>query len=470
MKRCPLETAETRWETAETMRPSAAACTVKTTAPMPDQPSAGDALLRRMPSERSTLACALANEPVQPKSRPLDAELATQRSSALRFAQSMGAVEPERPPASPFEHAKPACGAAVGVRYEDSCTTTITNRVADVLTSSYLVAHTSGLCSATADSSGWGWAINFFYAFNQTVEECTTSCNTRWENGLYHSFERSACRATCASEGSSPSSVQGAVVFGDNQCSNARRAFPLDGLTKMPAKAPAMIARCCTDSFASDLSRNLLLDIVISFKYAKNRSVRCTMPRFFAVRAVLARAATGAVLARAAPRAARLPARRPDEDARQGSRHDRTVRHCPPPVCPGRRTLSRCARWRRRVRPILSTIRQSLPRTLAPAFGKTTESRAIGAPNACDPLTGPSSSRSPRPRVGMRDLASSGDPLRSRGMCPIGWQSASSRPSAFGAPRSGPGRFFETHPSMGRALAPPRGAMRQGPERIGGHL
>ena len=330
MKRCPLETAETRWETAETMRRLSAACTVETTAPMPDQPSAGDALLRRMPSERSTLACALANEPVQPKSRPLDAELATQRSSALRFARSMGAVEPERPPASPFEHAKPACGAAVGVRYEDSCTTTITNRVADVLTSSYLVAHASGLCSATADSSGWGWAINFFYAFNQTVEECTTSCNTRWENGLYHSFERSACRATCASEGSSPSSVQGAVVFGDNQCSNARRAFPLDGLTKMPAKAPAMIARCCTDSFASDLSRNLLLDIVISFKYAKNRSVRCTMPRFFAVRAVLARAATGAVLARAAPRAARLPARRPDEDARQGSRHDRTVRHCPP--------------------------------------------------------------------------------------------------------------------------------------------
>ena len=28
----------------------------------------------------------------------------------------------------------------------------------------------------------------------------------------------------------------------------------------------------CTDSFASDLSLNLLLDTVISFKYAKNRS------------------------------------------------------------------------------------------------------------------------------------------------------------------------------------------------------
>ena len=88
------------------MRPSAAVCTVKTTAPMPDQPSAGDALLL-MPSERSTLACALANEPVRPRSRPLDAELATQRSSAPRFTQSMGAVKPERPPASPFEHAKP---------------------------------------------------------------------------------------------------------------------------------------------------------------------------------------------------------------------------------------------------------------------------------------------------------------------------------------------------------------------------
>ena len=35
-----------------------------------------------------------------------------------------------------------------------------------------------------------------------------------------------------------------------------------------------------------------------------------------------------AVLARAARRAARLPARRPDEDARHGP--DRTVRHCPP--------------------------------------------------------------------------------------------------------------------------------------------
>ena len=49
-------------ETAETMRLTAAAGTVKATAPMPDQPSAGDALFR-MPSERSTLACALANEP-----------------------------------------------------------------------------------------------------------------------------------------------------------------------------------------------------------------------------------------------------------------------------------------------------------------------------------------------------------------------------------------------------------------------
>ena len=40
-KRCPrLETAEARWETAETMRPSAAACAVK----MPDQPPAGDRL------------------------------------------------------------------------------------------------------------------------------------------------------------------------------------------------------------------------------------------------------------------------------------------------------------------------------------------------------------------------------------------------------------------------------------------
>ena len=109
------------------MRPSAAARTVKSTAPMPDQPSAGDALLR-MPSERSTLACALANEPVRPRSRPLDAELATQPSSAPRFAQSMGAVEPERP-ASPLEHAKPVCIA--GPRGE-SCAPLCFGRVAQV--------------------------------------------------------------------------------------------------------------------------------------------------------------------------------------------------------------------------------------------------------------------------------------------------------------------------------------------------
>ena len=92
---------------------------------MPDQPSAGDALLR-MPSERSTLACALANEPVRPRGRPLDAGLATQRSSAPRFAQSMGAVEPERPD-SPFGHAKPVCVA--GPRGE-SCAPLCFGRVA----------------------------------------------------------------------------------------------------------------------------------------------------------------------------------------------------------------------------------------------------------------------------------------------------------------------------------------------------
>ena len=111
------------------MRPFAAARTVKTTAPMPDQPPAGDALLR-MPSERSTRARALANEPVRPRSRPLDAELATRRSSAPRFAQSMGAVEPERS-ASPVEHAKPMCVA--GPRGE-SCAPLCFGRVAQVRT------------------------------------------------------------------------------------------------------------------------------------------------------------------------------------------------------------------------------------------------------------------------------------------------------------------------------------------------
>ena len=130
-KRCPcLETAETRWETAETMRPSAAARTVKTTAPMPDQPPAGDALLR-MPSERSTRARALANEPVRPRSRPLDAELATRRSATPRFTQSIGAIEPERPGASPVEHAKPT--RVAGPRGE-SCAPLCFGRVAQVRT------------------------------------------------------------------------------------------------------------------------------------------------------------------------------------------------------------------------------------------------------------------------------------------------------------------------------------------------
>ena len=88
----------------------------KATAPMPGQTSAR-AALRRMPCEHSTLTCALANEQVRPKSQPLDAELATQRDSAPRLTQSMGAGEPERP-ASPFEHAKPVCVA--GLR-EESC-------------------------------------------------------------------------------------------------------------------------------------------------------------------------------------------------------------------------------------------------------------------------------------------------------------------------------------------------------------
>jgi hypothetical protein len=115
---------------------------------------------------------------------------------------------------------------AVGARYEDSCTKTITNRVADVLSSEYLVADGStGLCSATDDSSGCHWAINFFYVLNQTVAECTTSCNTRSENGLFGGTERRVCRETCASEGSSPSSVQGAVVTADNQCTQAGAAW-----------------------------------------------------------------------------------------------------------------------------------------------------------------------------------------------------------------------------------------------------
>ena len=117
-------------ETAETMRLTAAAGTVKATAPMPDQPSAGDALLR-MPSEHSsTLACALANEQGRPKSRPLDAGLATRRDSAPRLTQSMGAGEPERP-ASPFEHANPV--RVAGLRGE-SCASLCFGRVAQFRT------------------------------------------------------------------------------------------------------------------------------------------------------------------------------------------------------------------------------------------------------------------------------------------------------------------------------------------------
>ena len=123
-------------ETAKTMRPPAAAGTVKATAPMPDQRSAGDALLR-IKSERSTLACAQANEPVRPKSRPLDAGLATRRDSAPRLTQSMGAGEPERP-ASPFEHANPV--RVAGLRAE-SCASLCFGRVAQFRTGWVLEPH-----------------------------------------------------------------------------------------------------------------------------------------------------------------------------------------------------------------------------------------------------------------------------------------------------------------------------------------
>ena len=105
-------------ETAKTMRHSAAAGSVKATAPMPGQTSAR-AALSRMPCEHSTLPCALANEQVRPKSQPFDAELATQRGSAPRLTQSTGAGEPERP-ASPFEHAKPVCVAGLREQSRDA--------------------------------------------------------------------------------------------------------------------------------------------------------------------------------------------------------------------------------------------------------------------------------------------------------------------------------------------------------------
>ena len=91
----------------------------------------------------------------------------------------------------------------------------------------------------------------------------------------------------------------------------------IKGLVPHP-EAAVLLACTRTDSVASELSHNLLLDTVISFncKHAKNRSVRSASPP---PTAVLARAA--------ATRAARL---RVDEDARQGARHDLTVRHCPP--------------------------------------------------------------------------------------------------------------------------------------------
>lgn len=100
----------------------------------------------------------------------------------------------------------------------------------------------------------------------------------------------------------------------------------IKGLVPHPEAA---VLLACTDSVASELSRNLLLDTVISFNYkhAKSRSMRGASPPPTAPRS----RTTSAVLARAAAtRAARLRAPRPDEDARQGARHDRTVRHCPP--------------------------------------------------------------------------------------------------------------------------------------------
>ena len=61
-----------------------------------------------------------------------------------------------------------------------------------------------GSC-ADGDGSGCGWACRFIFEDGESRNECTASCNSRWENGLYHSSERVGCRDTCAAWGNPPS-------------------------------------------------------------------------------------------------------------------------------------------------------------------------------------------------------------------------------------------------------------------------
>ena len=61
-----------------------------------------------------------------------------------------------------------------------------------------------GSC-ADGDGSGCGWACRFIFEDGESRDECTASCNSRWENGLYHGSERVGCRDTCAAWGNSPS-------------------------------------------------------------------------------------------------------------------------------------------------------------------------------------------------------------------------------------------------------------------------
>eukprot|EP00966_Prymnesium_polylepis_P006006 137314-Prymnesium_polylepis.1 len=50
---------------------------------------------------------------------------------------------------------------------------------------------------ADGDGSGCGWGCHFIICEGQSSSQCTASCNSRHENGLYYRNERIGCSATC---------------------------------------------------------------------------------------------------------------------------------------------------------------------------------------------------------------------------------------------------------------------------------
>jgi hypothetical protein len=61
------------------------------------------------------------------------------------------------------------------------------------------VSRDQGGSCADGDGSGCRWACRFMFTDGESLSQCTASCNSRVENGLYWNSERVGCRATCAS-------------------------------------------------------------------------------------------------------------------------------------------------------------------------------------------------------------------------------------------------------------------------------